>query len=123
MPPNATERVLAEALYRGDRQGMVDRLRLALSGARSRAVNDDKALMEAAGYARLLKFTQAWEKPVFPLKGTDLLAIGMAKGPAVGTMLKTLEKEWIAAGFKGERGALLERAAQLKTGSGGDRAD
>jgi len=114
LPSNTTERALAETLYRGDQQGMIDRLRLALSGARSRAVNDDQALLEAAGYARLLKFTQAWEKPVFPLKGTDLLSIGVAKGPAMGAMLKTLEKEWIAAGFETTRGALLERAAQLR---------
>ncbi|RWO03780.1 MAG: CCA tRNA nucleotidyltransferase, partial [Mesorhizobium sp.] len=39
--PKTTEAELAKRLYRGDRQGLVDRLRLSLASARARAVEDN----------------------------------------------------------------------------------
>ena len=39
--------------------------------------------------------------------------VGVAAGPAVGRMLRALEKDWIASDFSLDRGALLERAAKL----------
>ncbi|WP_027058490.1 CCA tRNA nucleotidyltransferase [Mesorhizobium loti] len=110
--PKTTEGELAKRLYRGDRQGFVDRLRLSLAGARVRAVQDNEALLEAGGFSRLLAFALKWEKPVFPLKGADLTALGAKPGPKLGEILKNLETEWIEAGFAPDRGALLERAAQ-----------
>ena len=110
--PKTTEGELAKRLYRGDRQGVVDRLRLSLAGARVRAVEDNNALLEAGGFSRLLAFALKWEKPVFPLKGADLAALGATPGPKLGEILKNLEAEWIEAGFAPDRGALLERAAK-----------
>ena len=110
--PKTTERALAKALYLGDRQGIVDRLCLALASARARAVEDDKAMMEAGGLSRLLGFAQNWERPVFPLKGPDLTALGYQPGAKLGAALKALENDWIDAGFTLDRGALLERAAK-----------
>ncbi|MGO4638131.1 CCA tRNA nucleotidyltransferase [Mesorhizobium sp. 2RAF45] len=110
--PKTTEGELAKRLYRGDRQGVVDRLRLSLAGARVRAVEDNNALLEAGGFSRLLAFALKWEKPVFPLKGADLTALGATPGPKLGEILKNLETEWIEAGFAPDRGALLERAAK-----------
>ena len=110
--PKTTEGELAKRLYRGDRQGFVDRLRLSLAGARMRAVEDNNALLEAGGFSRLLAFALKWEKPVFPLKGADLTALGATPGPKLGEILKNLEAEWIEAGFAPDRGALLDRAAK-----------
>ncbi|TPK93774.1 CCA tRNA nucleotidyltransferase [Mesorhizobium sp. B2-4-12] len=107
-----TEGELAKRLYRGDRQGFVDRLRLALASVRMRAAEDNDALLEAGGFSRLLAFALKWEKPVFPLKGADLTALGATPGPKLGEILKNLEAEWIEAGFALDRGALLERAAK-----------
>ncbi|TPK91416.1 CCA tRNA nucleotidyltransferase [Mesorhizobium sp. B2-4-17] len=107
-----TEGELAKRLYRGDRQGFVDRLRLALASVRMRAAEDNDALLEAGGFSRLLAFALKWEKPVFPLKGADLTALGATPGPKLGEILKNLEAEWIDAGFALDRGALLERAAK-----------
>lgn len=111
--PDMSERSFARLLYENDRQGVEDRLRLALSVARGQAEQSDKALIEAGGYARLLKIAQSWQRPFFPVKGADLVALGMPKGPKVGAALKTLESEWIGSGFRMERGALLERAAEI----------
>ncbi|PBB20214.1 CCA tRNA nucleotidyltransferase [Mesorhizobium sp. WSM4313] len=108
----ATETELAKKLYYGDRNGYIDRIRLALAAARTRAVEDNQAMMEAGGFSRLLNFTLKWEKPVFPIKGADLTALGASPGPKLGATLKNLEKEWVESGFTLERGALVERAAQ-----------
>lgn len=116
LEPTTTEPQLARLLYRGDRQGFIDRLHLALASARARAVENDKALMAAGGFSRLLAYAQKWEKPVFPIKGADLSALGAKPGPNVGEMLRALENEWIESGFALERGALLERAAKALAG-------
>jgi tRNA nucleotidyltransferase/poly(A) polymerase len=110
--PETTEAQLAKTLYRGVQQGVVDRLRLALASARGRAVEDDKAMIEAGGFSRLLAYAQKWEKPVFPVKGADLTALGAAPGPELGAMLTALENDWIESAFTLDRGALLERAAK-----------
>ncbi|QPC91235.1 CCA tRNA nucleotidyltransferase [Mesorhizobium sp. INR15] len=110
--PKTTEGELAKKLYRGDRQGFVDRLRLSLAGARARAVEDNDALLEAGGFSRLLAYAVKWQKPEFPLKGSDLTALGASPGPKLGATLKNLEAEWIESGFATKRDALLERAAQ-----------
>lgn len=112
----ATEAQLAKALYRGDPQGITDRLRLALASVRAKAIEDDEAMMAAGGYSRLLGFTEKWERPVFPIKGADLSALGAAPGPKIGTVLRTLEEGWVASAFTLTRDALLERAAQLLKG-------
>ncbi|TIL32390.1 CCA tRNA nucleotidyltransferase [Mesorhizobium sp.] len=110
--PKTTEAELAKRLYRGDRQGLVDRLRLSLASARARAVEDNDALLEAGGFSRLLAFAGKWKKPDFPLKGADLTRLGASPGPKLGATLKDLENEWIESGFALDRGALLKRAAE-----------
>lgn len=107
-----TETELAKKLYYGDRDGYLDRIRLALAAARTRAVEGNQAMMEAGGLSRLLNFTLKWTKPVFPIKGADLTELGASPGPKLGATLKNLEREWVGSGFTLERGALMERAAQ-----------
>ena len=109
--PDGTENDLAKKLYRNGRQPIVDRLRLSLASARGRAAESNDALVEAGGYARLLRFAEKWKTPKFPLKGADLQAIGMPDGPEMGKLLKRLEEEWVEADFRLDGGALLERAA------------
>lgn len=111
-----SERAFRRVLYSGDRQGIADSLRLALGNARFRAEQDDKALIEAGGYARLLKLAETWQAPTFPLKGADLIAHGWQKGPKLGEALKALEAEWIGSDFELGRGALLEHAASMLAG-------
>jgi poly(A) polymerase len=111
-----SETELAKCLYRGDRQGFGDHLRLALASARQRALSEDGAMAEAGGWSRLLAFLEGWKGPVFPLRGSDLLAIGAAEGPRTGAVLKELEEEWVASGFSLDNGALLARAAERLKG-------
>lgn len=40
-----------------------------------------------------------WERPVFPLKGGDLIAKGLPAGPLVATILQNIQKAWVEAAF------------------------
>jgi poly(A) polymerase len=40
-----------------------------------------------------------WPIPVFPLKGGEIVARGIAAGPDVARILQTVEQRWIAEGF------------------------
>ena len=52
-----------------------------------------------------------WQRPKFPIAGSDLIALGWKPGPALGEKLRYLEDLWIAEGFrKRAREALLARA-------------
>jgi poly(A) polymerase len=105
------ESALARMLYAGDRQAVLDRMRLSLAQVRARAIADDNAMIEAGHYSRLIRFAEKWQKPRFPVKGGDLTALGLSPGATLGAALKKLEAEWIASGFSLDRAALLGRAA------------
>jgi len=108
-PPQTTDLAMRQTLYRADPTGVDDRLKLALAGARVRAVQDNAALHDAAGYARLLKLATTWEKPVFPVKGADLLAAGVPAGPELGKQLRALETAWVESGFLLNKDELVAR--------------
>jgi len=112
LPAASTEAEAARHLYGQDRQAMLDRLRLALAAARVRGALNDESLTEAGRLLRLLRFTEEWQRPVFPLKGSDLKPL-VEPGPRLGAMLRQLEKDWVGSDFSLDRGALLERAASL----------
>jgi poly(A) polymerase len=48
------------------------------------------------------KSLEGWERPVFPLRGRDLLDWGLPPGPIVAEVMQTVREEWIAADFPGE---------------------
>jgi poly(A) polymerase len=113
VPATTTEQDLTRALYRGEPQGITDRLRLSLASARRRATEETDALVEAGGYARLLKTAGDWTKPVIPIKGEDLKALGVREGVELGKLFKQLENEWVESGFALPRDVLIERARDL----------
>lgn len=43
-----------------------------------------------------------WVKPILPMTGGDLIAMGLKPGPVVAESLKTVEATWIAEQFPGE---------------------
>ncbi len=52
-----------------------------------------------------------WEKPIFPLKGGEMVAQGVSAGPAVARILQTVERAWVAENFpdRARVMALLQR--------------
>ena len=55
----------------------------------------------------------AYQPPVFPLSGGDLLAAGLAEGPAIGATLRALEKIWLDSDFGLDKTQLLDQAGRL----------
>jgi poly(A) polymerase len=101
--PMRTNKLLALDLYRGSRQGILDRLRLGIATASGKT--DAKAL---ESLLRQLAFAQDWVRPAFPLSGTDMLEQGLDAGPEVGRRLKQLEEKWVASGFELTKAQLLD---------------
>jgi poly(A) polymerase len=60
-----------------------------------------------------LTLSERWQAPVFPLKGSDLAALGKVEGPALGALLRRLEAEWVAEGFAADRDRLMARAKEI----------
>ncbi|MGB8818401.1 MAG: CCA tRNA nucleotidyltransferase [Rhizobiaceae bacterium] len=98
-----TDKVLALELYRGEPQGLIDKIKLALATATEK--QDAKAI---GALLRQLAFAETWQKPVFPLSGIDMLTGGMDAGPEVGRRLKQLEEKWVASGFELTKAQLLD---------------
>jgi poly(A) polymerase len=100
-PP--TERAARRMLYR---HGEVDFRRLiVLSRARCLGVDTSNADWHA-----VLRLPQRWPAPSMPVKGADLVALGLAPGRRVGEIMRLLEVQWIESDFSIGREALLERA-------------
>jgi poly(A) polymerase len=78
--------------------------RLLIAWASSGCAPDDGTWHFAASLAA------SWQRHEFPLKGADLIALGMKPGPALGALLKDLEEDWAAGGFTADRDMLLDLA-------------
>lgn len=55
-----------------------------------------------------LKIAATWTPPTFPVKGKDLVGMGVKPGPKLGDLLKQCEKWWIDENFQPDRDACLK---------------
>ncbi|MDF1634706.1 CCA tRNA nucleotidyltransferase [Mycoplana sp. MJR14] len=113
IPKTIAETAFDRMLYRTGREGLTTRLKLALALVRSKAADDPQAMAESARLQRLLTRASGWTRPAFPLSGADVLAAGVAAGPAVGKVLGALETEWVEGNFTLDRAALMARLETL----------
>lgn len=67
------------------------------------------------GWKATIDLADAWQDRVFPLKGRDVLDLGVPPGPAVGTHLETVKAWWESEDFAPDRAACL---AKLKSVAG-----
>ena len=51
----------------------------------------------------LLDLAVTWSIPRLPVKGADLLALGLSPGPEIGSLLRDIEHWWVAHDFPAER--------------------
>lgn len=54
-----------------------------------------------------------WKKPRLSISGGDVIAMGIAAGPAVSTTLRAIEEEWAEAGFPENKAAVQTIARRL----------
>jgi poly(A) polymerase len=60
-----------------------------------------------------LDLIRAWKRPDFPLKGADLVRLGVPQGQRIGEILASVESWWIAADFRPDRAQCVARAKSL----------
>ncbi len=65
------------------------------------------------GWTRLLDEADGWVPVSLPVRGADVLALGVARGPAIGALLAQVEEWWEAADFRPDRDACLARLREL----------
>lgn len=92
-------------LYRHGRESFINGLLAVWAQGRARGL---PAPREQA-FHEALNLGRSADIAVFPLKGADLMAAGLAAGPQIGKTLKRLEDEWLASDFKLDKKALLQR--------------
>ncbi len=97
-----TAEAVRREIYAHGNDGALDRLLLDWPGI------DDGAQGRAA-----LDLIRAWRRPGFPLKGADLVRLGVPQGQRIGDILASVEAWWIAEDFHPDRAACLEKAKAL----------
>jgi poly(A) polymerase len=102
-----TQRDFERLLYDKGVEGAVVKLKLSIASAVGKGEEDLEALRRIGFLQKRLSETLAWHRPVFPVKGADLMALGMQAGPEIGTTLERLEERWVASQFTLPKDELL----------------
>lgn len=77
--------------------------RALLAWAAEISASDRLPAARTAAWIETLDLTAGWVAPAFPVSGADLLARGVAAGPEVGRLLRSIEDWWVAGDFKATR--------------------
>jgi poly(A) polymerase len=93
-------------LYQLGAEGWRDAVHLSL--AHSKAKLDDPA------WLALLELASTWVPPRLPVKGTDLIGVGLHPGPKMGQILSALEDWWVANDFTPTRQDLMARVGRYR---------
>lgn len=111
---------MAEQVAARLRLSIAQRKRLATAAGRDGVVSDPRGLAYRLGREEALDRLllagastmplTGWDVPRFPLKGGEIVARGVSKGPDVARILRAVEARWIAEGFPDAArvGALLD---------------
>jgi poly(A) polymerase len=102
--PPLDERAIRRDCYRLGPELLIDRALLYWAAEGS----PDNAALE-----RILGAVEAWEPPALPVKGEDVLALGVPTGEAVGSALRQVEDWWIGEDFRPGRDEALARLKQM----------
>ncbi len=70
---------------------------------------EDPKESNAIQWRALLALADAWERPVFPLTGGNVMSAGVSEGPLVGRILAEVEEWWIDSDFTDDEFSLAER--------------
>ncbi len=92
--PAAAQRLL----YRIGAEAYRDRLLLAWAEA-----------PEETRLKPLLAMAEGWRRPKFPLRGKDVIALGIERGARVGDLLAAVEDWWVEGNFQAGRADCLAR--------------
>lgn len=111
--PTADSQACRRMIYTLGKTRFADLVSLAAADAGDAARSD---------LARSLSEAERFRPPLLPVGGDDVLALGVAPGPAVGEILRRVEADWLASDLALDRADCLERLrahADGVLGSGG----
>ena len=91
------------AVYRMGRGAFTDVLLL-------RAAED---AAPASAVVHLLDSVRGWQPPEVPVRGEDVEALGVSRGPVVGRLLARIEAWWVASDFRPGRAEALAKLKSL----------
>ena len=112
--PSLAGTALDRLLYRSGKEGIVMKLKLALSVARSTHDGSQASIEKVVGFSNLLSRAEKFERPNLPVNGADMINAGVAPGPEVGRILGALEEQWLSSNFTLSREKLLDKVETLK---------
>ena len=115
LDPRRDEWAAKEYIYRNGAAGFTDAA--LMDWARSNADIDDPARAERATLA------ERWSAPQLPVRGADVVALGVAAGPGVGRVIARFEEWWIGAGYPQAAGQLRSKLEELARGERTARRD
>jgi poly(A) polymerase len=70
---------------------------------------------------RHVKLPERWTAPVLPVRGADVVALGITAGPAVGRIVAKFEEWWVSAGFPAEEALIRAKVEELARGESKSR--
>jgi tRNA nucleotidyltransferase/poly(A) polymerase len=96
-------RFVAKRIHREDYGTEAAKLDL-VNGEDLRLVTDTMRLTGSGDVSAI----EAWDVPVFPVNGDDLIALGMRQGLDMGIRMKRMRQQWIASGYRLSADDLLQ---------------
>jgi poly(A) polymerase len=86
-----------------------------LSWAGRRALEPHGHADETAAWIAMIEEADAWQPVELPVKGRDLLALGVPHGPEIGRLLAAVDGWWENNDYRPDRDAVLRKARELAT--------
>jgi poly(A) polymerase len=108
--PETAEREAKAFIYRHSESAFVDGVILAW--ARKGSASED------ADWQARFGLPARWKAPQLPVRGTDVVALGVAEGPAVGRVVRAFEDWWIAEDFSNDPAQITAALARLARAPG-----
>lgn len=113
--PRTDEAVARAFIYRHGPDAFVDGA--LLDWARSEDAAHDTARVERIG------LPMRWRAPKLPVRGADVMALGVPAGPGVGRVISAFEEWWIGAGFPSDGALGRAKLEELARGELSTRRD
>jgi poly(A) polymerase len=105
------ERAARRALHRVGADEFRDLVLVAWAGSRALAARPDSE--ESARWVALLNIARQWQPVSLPVKGQDIMAMGLPHGPEIGRILGEVERWWEDEDYRPDRLACMERLSGI----------
>jgi poly(A) polymerase len=106
--PRTDEAAAKAFIYRHGAKAFADGA--LIDWARSADEADDR------GRAGRVSLPERWSAPALPIRGADVVALGVPVGPSVGRIVASFEKWWIGAGYPEDASRVRAKLEELARG-------